>query len=118
MHEGHFTERIVEAIVKEISKQPGRAVESVTVKVGEAYHVEPDSVLLHFDLISKETQLEGVKLNLVEVPMQIFCKECGKQGPVEDHHLLLCSFCQSRRVKAVSGDTVTIEKIVFKENSV
>ena len=114
MHEGHFTEKIVGAIVAEISKHPGREVEFVTVKVGEAYHLVPDSVLMHFDLISKGTQLEGVKLNLVEEPMQIFCKECGRQGPVEDHHLLLCSFCQSRRVKAVCGDKVTIEQIKFK----
>lgn len=114
MHEGHFTEQIVEAIVKEIKKYPGRAVESITVRVGESYHLMPDSVLMHYESITKSTALEGVALNLLEEPMQVFCSQCGKQGPVEDHHLLLCSFCHSRQVKPVSGNEVIIEQIVFK----
>ena len=114
MHEGHFTEQIVEAIVGELKKHPGKPVESVTVKVGEVYHLMPDSVLMHYDLITKGTALEGVKLNILEESMQVFCSQCSKQGPVEDHHLLLCSFCHSRQVKPVAGDKVTIEQIKFK----
>ena len=114
MHEGHFTENIVGAVVDELKKHPGRPVESVTVKVGEAYHLMPDSVLMHYDWITKGTSLEGVKLNLLEEAMQVICGQCGKQGPVEDHHLLLCSFCHSRQVKPVAGDKVTIEQILFK----
>jgi len=114
MHEGHFTEQIIEAVISELKKYPGRVVESVTVKVGETYHLMPDSVLMHFESITKSTALEGVKLNLIEEQIQVFCSQCGKQGPVEDHHLLLCSFCHSRQVKPVSGDKVTIEQIQFK----
>jgi len=113
MHEGHFTEQIVEAIIGEINKYPGRSVKSVTVKVGESYHLMPDSVMMHFELITKSTALRGVKLDLLEDPMQVVCNQCAKQGPVEDHHLLLCSFCHSRQVKVVAGDKVTIEQIVF-----
>ena len=114
MHEGHFTEQIVEAVIEELKKYPGRTVESVTVKVGEVYHLVGDSVLMHYDLITKGTALEGVKLNLIEESMQVICSQCGQQGPVEDHHLLLCSFCHSRQVKPVTGDKVTIEQILFK----
>ena len=114
MHEGHFTEQIVEGIVGELKKHPGRSVESVTVKVGEVYHLIPDSVLMHYELITKGTPLEGVKLNLLEESIKVECAVCGKEGPVEDHHLLLCSFCHSRQVKPVSGDKVTIEQIQFK----
>ena len=114
MHEGHFTEQIVEAVIGELKKHPGRKVESVTVKVGEVYHLVPDSVLMHYDLITKATPLEGIKLNLLEESIQVLCGQCAKQGLVEDHHLLLCSFCHSRQVKPVSGDKVTIEQIKFK----
>jgi hydrogenase nickel incorporation protein HypA/HybF len=113
MHEGHFTENIVDAVVLELKKYPGRRVESITVKVGETYHLVADSVLMHFELITKETALEGVKLNLLEEPMLVVCSQCAKQGPVEDHHLLLCSYCHSRQVKPVAGNTVTIEQIKF-----
>ena len=114
MHEAHFTENIVEAIVTELKKHPGRAVKSISVKVGESYHLVPDSVLMHYELMTKGTGLEGVKLDLMEEPLEVLCSSCGKQGPVEDHHLLLCSFCHSPQVKAVRGDKVTIEQIIFK----
>ena len=114
MHEGHFTEQIVEAVVGELKKHPGRKVESVTVKVGEVYHLVPDSVRMHYDLLTQSTDLEGVTLELLEEPVQVLCSQCAQQGPVEDHHLLVCSFCHSRQVKTVAGDKVTIEKIVFK----
>jgi len=114
MHEGHFSQQIVEAVVLELQKHPGQKVESVTVKVGEVYHLMPDSVLLHFDLLTKSTDLEGVKLNLLEEQMQVLCSQCSQQGPIEDHHLPICSFCHSRQVKTVAGDKITIEQIVLK----
>lgn len=114
MHEGHFTQQIVKTIIDELSQYPERVVESVTVKVGESYHLLEDAVLLHYELISKGTRLEGVKLNLLEEPMQVVCDQCGQQGPVEDHHMLLCSYCHSKLVAAVSGDTITVEEIVLK----
>ena len=114
MHEGHFTENIVGAVLDELKKHPGRSVESVTVKVGEVYHLMPDSVLMHYDWLTRGTSLEGVKLNLLSESMQVVCSQCGKQGNVEDHHLPLCSFCYSTQVKPVAGDKVTIEQISFK----
>ena len=114
MHEGHFTEAIVETIIGELKKHPGRAVKSVTVKVGEVYHLVSDSVLMHYELLTKNTALEGVTLNLIEEPILVLCDQCAKQGPVDDHHLLLCSFCHSRQVKPVAGDKVTVEQILFK----
>jgi len=114
MHEGHFTEQIVDAIIAEFKKHPGRKVDSVTVKVGETYHLMTDSVLMHYNLITKGTELEGAKLNLVEENVLVLCGQCGKEGPVEDHHLLLCSFCHSRKVKTIAGDKVVIEQIVLK----
>ena len=69
---------------------------------------------MHYDLLTKSTSLEGVKLNLLEEPMEVYCSQCNRRGPVEDHHLLLCSFCHSRQVKPVAGDKVIIEQILFK----
>lgn len=114
MHEGHFTEKIVEAVVRELDKSGGRKVKSVTVKVGEVYHLMPESVLMHYDLAVSGTRLEGVKLNLLEEAMEVVCQDCGKRGPVEDHHLLMCTYCHSRQVKAVAGDQVTIEHVEFE----
>ena len=111
MHEGHFTEQIVATIIQELKKYPGRKPKRVKVTVGEVYHLVPESVVMHYELISKGTMLEGAVLDLVEEPMRVQCRACGRDGSVEDHHLLLCSFCLSRDVVPIAGDRVTIEQV-------
>ncbi|MBF0570667.1 MAG: hydrogenase maturation nickel metallochaperone HypA [Candidatus Omnitrophica bacterium] len=115
MHEGHFTEQIVESILQELAKYPKAKVRSVTVRVGEVFHLVPESVLMHYDVMTKDSPLQGVKLDLIQETLQVVCGQCNKQGPVEDHHLLLCSFCHSRQVKPVLGDKITIEKVELEK---
>lgn len=116
MHEGHFTEQIVATIIEELKKYSGRKPKAVKVKVGEVFHLVKEAVLMHYEIITMGTPLEGVALELIEEPMQVLCGQCGKQGYVEDHHLLICSFCHSRNVKPVAGDKVSIEALEL-ENS-
>lgn len=113
MHEGHFTEEIVAAILNELKKYPEQRLRKVTVRVGEVFHLVLDAVLMHFEMITKGTTLEGVILEIKEEHMTVKCEDCGKTGPVEDHHLLMCSSCDSRKVKPVTGQTITIENIEF-----
>ena len=111
MHEGHFTEDIVKQILTELAQYPDNKVKSVTVRVGEVFHLVPESVLLHYELLTKGSALEGVQLTLVDEPMQVLCHACKHEGPVEDHHLLMCSSCHSWHVVPVSGNRITIEKV-------
>jgi hydrogenase nickel incorporation protein HypA/HybF len=111
MHEGHFTEQIVDAIIQELEKYPGRKPKRVNVKVGEIYHLVPESVLLHYEYITKGTPLQGVALQLSQVPVQVKCNACSQSGPVEDHHMLMCSHCRSLDVYPIAGNNVTIEGV-------
>ena len=113
MHEGQFTQKIVEAILDELKKHPHKKIEGVRVKVGEVYHLILESVLMHFDILVKGTDLEGVVLDLYEEGMKVSCQDCHKTGTVEDHHMPICSFCQSMKVKVVSGNEIKIESIRF-----
>lgn len=115
MHEGHFTDQIVEEILKELKKYPGSTVKTVKVTVGEVYHLVLESVLMHFEISVKGTPLQGVVLDLKEDPMQVCCQECAKTGAVQDHHMPQCSFCGGLSVKTVSGNSITIDSIEFIE---
>lgn len=111
MHEGQFTEQIVDAILAELKKYPGRIPRSATVKVGEVFHLVPESVLAHFSVLTKGTELEGVKLHLQEESMEVYCPHCRKTTFVEDHHLVACPFCYATDVKPVRGNRITVESI-------
>ncbi|MEI8344882.1 MAG: hydrogenase maturation nickel metallochaperone HypA, partial [Candidatus Omnitrophota bacterium] len=73
MHEGGFTGRIVATILEELKKFPGQKVLRVKVLVGEMLHLEPESVKMHYQLLAKGSALEGVELELEQVPVTVEC---------------------------------------------
>ena len=111
MHEHKFTEQIVQSILDELHQHPEAKPKWVEVTVGEVFHLEGDSVQMHFNLLTQGTPLQGVELRLGEEPMEVACADCGETGPVEDHHLPLCNSCGSRKVKPVRGNQVDVRLV-------
>lgn len=111
MHEGQFTDKIVDVILNELKNHPNGKINNVRVKVGEVYHLELESVLMHYAIAVKGSRLENVALDIREEPVNVECQVCKKVGPVEDHHLLFCSFCNAMNVKTVSGNSIIVESI-------
>lgn len=115
MHEGNFTEQIVQAILKELETRPGQRVGCVRVRVGEMLHLQAEAVRLHFDMLAKGGPLEGADLELAQVPLKVRCRDCEKEGGVEDHHLPLCSSCGSPNVAILEGKDVFIQSVDLVE---
>jgi hydrogenase nickel incorporation protein HypA/HybF len=111
MHEGRFTEQIVRSILDAVGTNPAGKPCRVTVQVGEMYHLEPESVRLHFDALTRDTPLEGVELDLQEIAVRVHCHDCGRTGGVEDHHMPLCISCGSTKVSVVEGNHVRVSAV-------
>lgn len=116
MHEGNFTQQIVEAILDALKPCARQKPKQVRVRVGEMLHLVPDSVQMHYQVLTRNTVLEGVELLLEEEPVRITCRSCGKSGGVEDHHLLLCGSCGSREVDLTAGEDVIIDEIELESS--
>lgn len=115
MHEGHFTEQIVEAILQGLSEKSVVNPSRVKVRVGEMLHLEAESVLMHFRAITARTCLEKTELELESVPVLVRCRQCGEEGGVSDHHFLMCETCESREVELIEGGDVVIEEITGEQ---
>lgn len=116
MHEGHFTEEIVKAILTEVKKYPDCRPDAIKVSVGQMFHLVPESVETHFRIMAQGTPLEKTRLLLHEVPVEVECQDCKKIVAVEDHHFLVCSLCGSLDVEIVSGKEIKIDSIHLKES--
>ena len=115
MHEGHFTDEIVKAILTALKKHPGYRPETISVSVGEMLHLVPESVETHFKSLVQNTPLQNTHLELKEIPVEIKCRECQKVIGVEDHHFLVCTLCGSFDVEIISGNEVKIDTIKLEE---
>jgi hydrogenase nickel incorporation protein HypA/HybF len=115
VHERPFTQKIVEAVLTSLEGHPAERVVSARVRVGEVFHLVPESVEAHFRSLTAGTPLSQARLDLAEDPLTVRCRDCGLSGGVEDHHLLLCRACGSRAVDTVSGHEIRIESVTLKD---
>ncbi|MBI1978188.1 MAG: hydrogenase maturation nickel metallochaperone HypA [Candidatus Omnitrophica bacterium] len=117
MHEGNFTKRIVESIMEELKKHPRYVPKRVKVKVGEIFHLNPESVKMHYVVVTKGTPLEGTELDLIEEKITVYCWQCSRTGTVLDHHFLACSCCNSTDVEVMSGNQVSVDSVELVNES-
>jgi hydrogenase nickel incorporation protein HypA/HybF len=116
MHEGDFTQQIVEAILEELKKFPESHPRAVHVQVGQIFHLQPESVHTHFRIFTKGTPLADAVLELEDVEVTILCQNCGQRSGVDDHHLLICEGCGSTAVEIVEGNAVIVQSIELEES--
>jgi Zn finger protein HypA/HybF involved in hydrogenase expression len=98
-------ESVITVIMAEVKKageeiQAGQQLE-VTLKVGALEIHSEEAARQAFEVLTKDTVLEGARLDLIILPVTLACHQCGFQGPlplgVADPHEALpvaeCSQC-------------------------
>ncbi|MFY9942746.1 MAG: hydrogenase maturation nickel metallochaperone HypA [Desulfobacterales bacterium] len=112
MHEMGLALQIVEIAKASLPAELAEArVQRVNLKVGKMAAVVPESLRFCFEVITRNTALEGAELCMQEVPVVARCRACGHEwtlsGPV-----FRCPACDSGNIEMLSGrelDIVSIE---------
>jgi hydrogenase nickel incorporation protein HypA/HybF len=107
MHEISLVENIIEIITTEMPKHGISTVETITLKIGDMQHVVPDALTFGFEIVSKDTPLEGAELIIENVPAKARCKTCGSEFVVEDWWDN-CPKCDSVEIEIISGKELEI----------
>jgi hydrogenase nickel incorporation protein HypA/HybF len=110
MHELGITRNIA-AIVLDAAK--GKRVTRVVLEVGKLGGVMADAIAFCFDVVTKETPLEGAKLDIVHVDGAARCRACAAEFPVEN--LFTPCACGSRDVAVVRGEELMIKTMDVEE---
>jgi len=115
MHEMGIAMEIVEIVKSSIPEEMKDAkVEKVNLKVGKLSAIVVDSLEFCFNLVVKDSTLEGVELVIEEVPVVARCKECQHQWTVDDP-VFTCEKCQSGAIDILSGRELDISSIEIEE---
>lgn len=90
--------------------QQGISIERLNLKIGKLSAVVPVSLRFCFEIISKDTALEGADLVIEEIPVLVKCKTCNFQwivtGPSFD-----CPQCQHDKVNIIKGRELEVVSI-------
>ncbi len=120
MHEYGVAMGVYEAVMDAASKNDATRVISIDLELGELTHINPEQLSFCFEVVVKESLLEGANLNIIKTPPKIKCK-CGYGGVLEmgKRHILCCPKCGNPLPELVSGREINVRdiKIEVEENA-
>jgi hydrogenase nickel incorporation protein HypA/HybF len=105
MHELALVESLVETVSATL---PDETLTVIRVEVGGLVAVVPDAMRFCFDVCTRGTRLEGVRLDIIEVPGRGQCLACGAE--FELTHFPLCA-CGSADVHVRSGNELRVKDV-------
>ena len=80
MHEGSVTTQIVESVLEEAGKHEAKRVAEVHLVIGKLTFLNPEQVRFWYEVLTKDTIMEGSKLRIEEKNGLVRCSECGYEG--------------------------------------
>jgi len=121
MHEVSIMAGIVESVLKELEKHEVLRVEEVQLTLGELTFLGEEQLQFAYDIMTRETALQGSVLVIVPEETELQCLSCGYHGKADkvgdEFHMampsLTCPRCKGK-VKVLKGQScrVTSMKVV------
>ncbi|MFY0690109.1 MAG: hydrogenase maturation nickel metallochaperone HypA [Cyclobacteriaceae bacterium] len=113
MHEMSLVQRAIELVMEEMNKANARAVQEITIEIGECAGVEDSSLWFAWDVAVVGTMLEQAKRRVQKVEGLARCNACGVL--YELHHLYdPCKNCNSFDRTIIQGDEFRIKSLVIE----
>lgn len=110
MHELSIATSILEAVENEARRNPGARFKVVGLRIGEVSGVDVDALTFGWEIITKDTEWEKLRLAIEAVPRRNLCTECGCEFAVKDYEIR-CPECRSPATKNLGGDELDIAYI-------
>ena len=107
MHEMSITQGIIELCLDHAG---GRRVRSLDIEIGVLSSVVPEAIEFCFEACSRETLLEGARLNIIRIPGLGRCLDCHQETPITELYGA-CALCDSCRVSIVAGEEMRVREI-------
>ncbi|WP_392970228.1 hydrogenase maturation nickel metallochaperone HypA [Streptomyces sp. LN245] len=113
MHELSIAVAVVEQ-VEEAVREQGRAVASLTLRIGELAGVVPEALDFSFGLATEGTALAGSRLLIETVEARGRCEGCGREAPTGMPPVLWCAGC-GRPLTLLSGRELEIVRVTLAD---
>jgi hydrogenase nickel incorporation protein HypA/HybF len=110
MHEMSLAQNIIEIVEQVMHTNRVRRVRLIRLEVGEFTAVVPDSLSFCFEVMTKDTPLEGAKLEMIPVPLTGRCGHCKEEFRIRDHNFI-CPHCASAAIETIAGKELLVREI-------
>jgi len=112
MHESSIAHSILEIVDEQCREQGYASVEAITVRLGKATGIMPESLLFAFDALKENTVAKYATLTFEIVPVGGTCHACNKEFDVPDAQFIFeCPLCGSKSFEISRGREMEIAEM-------
>jgi hydrogenase nickel incorporation protein HypA/HybF len=115
MHEMSIANDVLEAVRRECLRYPGSTPRKVGLRVGELAAVDQESLRFCFEALTKETDLDGLQLEVEFCPRRHRCRHCNMEFNVEDYEFS-CPACASTQSDCIGGDELELAYLEVEDH--
>ena len=103
MHELSIAIDLVELACDELARLGSVRVDALHLRMGPLCGVVKDALLFAFDVAAADTRLEGATLKIEEVPLTVWCSQCGTEVVLDRTQRRRCPVCDGTTPTIVRG---------------
>ena len=115
MHELSIALSMIELATEEAERRGGAAVKALHLKLGPLSGVVKDALLFSYEVACNGTPLEGSQLVIEDVPVVIYCWQCGQEQPLESIQRFCCPVCGTLSSEVVRGRELEFVALEIEE---
>ena len=115
MHEMGIAYSVLTAVRTEVSRRPGAIPCKVGVRIGEISALDPEALRFCFDAITRDTDMEGLQLDIEICPYRYRCQACGHEFAVKDYQTQ-CPACASFHTDCIGGEELDLAYLEVEED--
>lgn len=115
MHELSIATTVVELATRHAAEQGGGRVTAITLRIGRLSCVHEDALRFSFELVREGTPLADARLEIVAVPVRIWCSACGGERELPGIQRFACPDCGTRSADIRAGRELDLESIELLE---
>jgi len=121
MHELSMADAIVKTAVDVAEKNDAQKIIEITIEIGGLALLNPEQLKFMIEVLSEDTLLEGAKIVIEEIPIEIECKSCSYEGPAGeeelDHYMPIvkCPECDDVSINIIKGRECNVKNIKIEK---
>jgi hydrogenase nickel incorporation protein HypA/HybF len=115
MHELSIALSIVDMAQEEAERQGGAQVQAVHLKLGRLTGIVKETLLSSYEMACEATPLEGSRLLIEEIPVEVFCPKCEVPRLVDSIQWFCCPECGTPTANILRGKELEVVALEIKE---
>ena len=116
MHELSIANSLVEIATEHAQEADAEKIKSITLRIGALSCVHQSALEYSFELITKDTLLEGATLSVINVPVTIYCSECEQEVELPGIQKFRCPTCETPSADIRQGKELEIDSIEIAQH--